>query len=62
MDMAGDWLIYTTKKKQLLKMRMNRDKKDELGRLSYVVYPFHRNRISAIATCMKQALMVSASD
>ena len=60
--MAGDWLVYTTKKKQLMKMRLNKEKKDELGKLSYIMYPFHRGKITAIATCMKQPLLVTASD
>ena len=62
MDMVGDWLVYTTRKKQLMKMKMNREKHDEMGRISFVINPFHKTRITALATCMKQPLLVTASD
>ena len=45
-----------------MKMRLNREKEDEIGRISYVMYPFDKTGISAIATCMKQPLLVTASD
>jgi len=41
---------------------MNMDKPEEIGRISFVVNPFHKQKITAIATCMKQPLLITASD
>ena len=45
-----------------MKMRFNRDKEDEIGKISYVIHPFHKSGITALATCMKQPLLITASD
>lgn len=42
MEQIGDFLVYTTTKRQILKMRIQKDKTDEFGRISYLTIPFHR--------------------
>lgn len=37
----GDYIYYTTKSKQLLKMRHTAEKQDEIGKFSFLVSPFH---------------------
>ena len=62
MDMVGDMLVYSTHRKQLCKMRMNKDKAEEMGRVSYLTIPFHKSKIRAISACAQQPLIVTTSD
>ena len=58
---VGDSLIYTTKRKQLMKMKTSAEKQDEFGKISYLTIPFLRSTITAICTCMKSNILVTAS-
>lgn len=53
MVQVGDNLIYTTKRKQLMKMKTSSEKQEDFGKISYLTIPFHRSQITAICTCMK---------
>ncbi len=61
MDQIGDWLMYITTKRQILKMRIQKEKSDDFGRISYLTIPYHRHKVNAIATCMKQPLLATAA-
>jgi len=37
----GDFIYYTTKNRQLLKMRHLAEKSEEIGKFSYFISPFH---------------------
>ena len=54
MEQVGDFLVYTTTKRQILKMRIQKEKSDDFGRISYLTIPFHRQKLTAVATCLKQ--------
>ena len=60
MVQVGDNLIYTTKRKQLMKMKASSEKQDDFGKISYLTIPFHRSPITAICTCMKSNILVTA--
>jgi hypothetical protein len=53
-DVAGDFLIYTTENKQIMKMRHIAEKRDDLGKVSYLISPFHSNIITGLSTCLKR--------
>ena len=61
MAQVGDDLIYTTARKQLLKMKISAEKQDDFGKISYLTIPFHRMQITAMCTCMKSNILVTAS-
>ena len=61
MEQLGDHLIYVTKKRQILKMRIQKEKTDDFGKISYLTIPFHRLKFSAVATCMKQPILATAA-
>ena len=61
MEQVGDFLVYTTSKRQLMKMRLLKEKSEDFGRISYLTIPFHRHKMTAVATCMKQPILVTAA-
>jgi WD40 repeat protein len=61
MAQVGDNLIYTTARKQLLKMKTSAEKQDDFGKIAYLSIPFHRMQITAMATCMKSNILVTGS-
>lgn len=61
MEQVGDFLVYTTRKRQILKMRIQKEKTEEFGKISYLTIPFHRHKLTAVATCMKQPILVTAA-
>jgi len=42
-------------------MRIQKEKTDDFGRISYLTIPFHQRKIQAIATCMKQQILATAA-
>lgn len=44
-----------------MKMKTSSEKQDEFGKISYLTIPFHRSQITAICTCMKSNILVTAS-
>jgi hypothetical protein len=54
MDQVGDFLVYTTANRQILKMRILKEKTEDFGKTSYLTIPFHKDKISAVALCLKQ--------
>ena len=61
MTHVGDTLVYATKRRQLMKMKTSSEKQDEFGKFSFLTIPFHRAQITAICTCMKSNILVTAS-
>ena len=61
MEQVGDFLVYTTTKRQILKMRIQKEKSDDFGRISYLTIPFHRQKLTAVATCLKQQILATAA-
>ena len=61
MDQVGDYLVYTTKKRQMFKMRIQKEKTDDFGKISYLTIPFHKHKVNAVSTCMKQQILATAS-
>lgn len=61
MTQAGEWLIYTTVKKQLLKMRIQKSKPEEFGTIGYLTTPFHRHAITGMTTCLKAPILITSS-
>lgn len=61
MEQIGDWLVYATQKRQLLKMRIHKDKIDDFGKISFLNIPFHRQKITAVATCLMQPLLATSA-
>ena len=62
MDQLGDHLVYVTAKKQILKMRIQKEKTEDFGKISYLTIPFHRHKLTAVATCMKQPILATAAN
>ena len=60
-DVAGDYIFYTTENSQILKMKHSAEKREELGKVSYLTSPFHSNSITGLATCLKRQIIVSSS-
>lgn len=56
----GDYIIYATQGKQLLKMRHVSEKIDEIGKFSFLISPFHSQAISGIQTCLKRQIIVTS--
>lgn len=42
MEQIGDFIVYTTTRRQILKMRIQKEKSEDFGRISYLTIPFHR--------------------
>ena len=61
MEQIGDFIVYTTTRRQILKMRIQKEKSDDFGRISYLTIPFHRQKLTAVATCMKQPILATAA-
>ena len=61
MEQMGDYIVYTTKKRQILKMKVLKEKAEDLGKISYLTIPFHRHKLTAVATCMKQPILATAA-
>jgi WD40 repeat protein len=61
MEQIGEFLVYTTTKRQILKMRIQKEKTEEFGKISYHTIPFHRQKLTGVATCMKQQILATAA-
>ena len=42
-------------------MKVSSEKQEDFGKISYLTIPFHRSQITAICTCMKSNILVTAS-
>jgi hypothetical protein len=61
MLLFNDCLVYTTENKQIMKMKLNEEKPKEYGKVAFLTEPFHSQPITAIATCLKRHIVVTAS-
>jgi hypothetical protein len=53
-DVAGNYVYYTSENNQILKMKHSAEKRDELGKVSYLISPFHSNSVTGLATSLKR--------
>ncbi len=60
-DVAGDYVFYTSENNQILKMKHCAEKREELGKVSYLTNPLHSNSITGLATGIKRQIIVSTS-
>lgn len=60
-EVVGEYIFYTSENNQILKMRHIAEKREELGKVSYLVSPNHSNSITGLGTCLKRQLLVSSS-
>ncbi len=60
-DVAGDYIFYTSENNQILKMKHSAEKREELGKVSYLLNPFHSNSVTGLATSLKRQILVSTS-
>jgi WD40 repeat protein len=56
----GDFIVYATHNKQLLKMRHSAEKPDEIGKFSFLICPFHSGEVTGIQTCLKRQMIVTS--
>ena len=42
-------------------MRLQKDKVEDFGKISYLTIPYHRHKVNAVATCMKQPILATAA-
>jgi hypothetical protein len=42
-------------------MRIQKEKAEDFGKISYLTIPFHRHKLTAVATCMKQPILATAA-
>jgi len=42
-------------------MKVLKEKAEDLGKISYLTIPFHRHKLTAVATCMKQPILATAA-
>jgi WD40 repeat protein len=61
MLLFNDSLVYTTENRQIMKLKLNEEKPKEYGKVSFLTVPFHSQTITAIATCLKRHIVVTAS-
>ncbi len=61
MLLFNDALVYTTENRQLMRLKLNEEKPREYGKVSFLTVPFHSQPITAIATCLKRPIVVTAS-
>ena len=62
MEQLGEHLVFVTKKKQILKMRIQKEKTEDFGKISYLTIPFHRHKLTAVSVCMKQPILATAAN
>ena len=60
-DVAGEFVFYSTENKQLIKMRHSAERREELGRVSYLITPFHSNHVTGITTSLRQRIFATSS-
>jgi len=59
--LVGEYLIFTTENRQIMKMSFNYEKPKEIGQVSFLTLPFHSEPISGVATCLKRNIVVTTS-
>lgn len=59
-DVIGDYVFYSTENKQLMKMRHSAEKREDLGKVSYLLNPFHNYSITGLSTCLKRQIFVTS--
>ena len=42
-------------------MRIQKEKLEDFGKISYLTIPFHRYKLTAVATCAKQPILATAA-
>lgn len=61
MEQIGEFIVYTTTKKQIMRMRIQKEKNEDFGKISYLTTPFHKQKINVVATCMKKPILATAA-
>lgn len=60
-DVFGDYMFYTTVSKQALKLRLSSEKREEQGKISYILSPLHSGSITGICTSLKRQIIATSS-
>ena len=61
LELVGEYLIFTTENRQIMKMSFNYEKPKEIGQVSFLTLPDHSETISGIATGLKRSIVVTSS-
>lgn len=43
-------------------MRIQKEKNEDFGKISYLTIPFHKQKLNVLATCMKQPILATAAN
>lgn len=54
-------MFYTTVTKQALKLRLSSEKREEQGKISYILSPLHSGSITGICTSLKRQIIATSS-